>query len=57
MNELPEMVAKYAPLEENSCAIEGNIVKLSFCSPDHARDFMDALSRLIELYRWSGDDG
>ena len=56
MNDLAEMVAKYAPIEENSCAIIGDTVKLSFCSPSHAREFMDALSRLVEFHRWSGDD-
>lgn len=55
MNDLAEMVAKYAPLEENSCTIENETVKLYFCSASHAAEFMEALAALIEHHR--RDDG
>ena len=51
MKELAEMVAKYAPLEENSCTIDNETVKLNFCSASHAAEFMEALGALIEYHR------
>jgi len=55
MNDLAEIVAKYAPLEENSCTIDNETVKLDFCSPAHAEEFMEALRMLVAHHRRSED--